>query len=174
MTTIQKHGIQDRVVLGSTAGEATSNEIRDAAINASAAGANILTLAGHQEFQVLMASSVAAGAAPTSGGEWVSETIGALALPFTSLPPDEILFAAPVNYNAFVLTKDAVDVAQKAGYQVMPWTVNSYNEMHSILDMGVNGVITDNPVLWIASTPLVLRFLLVVKFFCETCLNPDE
>ena len=46
MTTIQKHGIQD-LVLGSTAGEATSNEIRDAAINASAAGANILTLAGH-------------------------------------------------------------------------------------------------------------------------------
>ncbi|MDA3810763.1 MAG: glycerophosphodiester phosphodiesterase family protein, partial [Spirochaetaceae bacterium] len=37
----------------------------------------------------------------------------------------------------------------KRGFKVQVWTVNEYSEMNRFLDMGVDGIFTDNPALLI-------------------------
>jgi glycerophosphoryl diester phosphodiesterase len=50
-----------------------------------------------------------------------------------------------------------VDSAHLAGMQIHVWTVNTVNEMNRLLDLGVDGLITDRPDL--AKTTLQQRGL---------------
>ena len=47
------------------------------------------------------------------------------------------------NYST--LTQDLLDEAHELGLLVIPWTVNDAEAMQSIMDMGVDGIITDYP-----------------------------
>lgn len=47
--------------------------------------------------------------------------------------------------RASQLTKPLVDKAHKLGLLVIPWTVNDPDDMRAMLDMGVDGLITDRP-----------------------------
>lgn len=48
------------------------------------------------------------------------------------------------------LTEDHVNIAQKSGMKVAPWTVNSINHIMRILHLNVDAIITDDP-------PLVMK-----------------
>lgn len=44
-----------------------------------------------------------------------------------------------------ILTKDSVATMQKAGLKVIPWTVNTEQDWNALIEMGVDGIITDDP-----------------------------
>ena len=44
-----------------------------------------------------------------------------------------------------LLTKESVNKYQKEGFMVIPWTVNSIEEMNQMIDFNVDGIITDFP-----------------------------
>jgi glycerophosphoryl diester phosphodiesterase len=43
-----------------------------------------------------------------------------------------------------MVTKASVDYAHKCGLQVHVWTINTESTMHELLDMGVDGLMTDD------------------------------
>jgi glycerophosphoryl diester phosphodiesterase len=45
----------------------------------------------------------------------------------------------------FALTPEAVESLQGRGMKVIPWTVNTTDQMQKLLEMGVDGIITDYP-----------------------------
>jgi glycerophosphoryl diester phosphodiesterase len=64
--------------------------------------------------------------------------------------PDEQLQTLgfqPAIYSPFfpALTKEKVDKLHQKGMKVVPWTVNNTDQMENLLDMGVDGIITDYP-----------------------------
>ena len=44
-----------------------------------------------------------------------------------------------------MLTQKFVNQAHRAGKEVLVWTVNSEDSMERVLEMGVDGIITDKP-----------------------------
>ncbi|NND73157.1 MAG: glycerophosphodiester phosphodiesterase [Rhodothermales bacterium] len=44
-----------------------------------------------------------------------------------------------------IVTHDLVEAARLAGIEILPWTVNTVEEMYALLEMGVAGLITDYP-----------------------------
>lgn len=53
----------------------------------------------------------------------------------------------PEIYSPYfaALTKETVDQFHQKGMKVIPWTVNSTEQMERLLNMGVDGIITDYP-----------------------------
>lgn len=55
-------------------------------------------------------------------------------------------FQVPERFGAFgVVDKRFVDSAQEAGKHVHVWTINETPAMHRLLDLGVDGIVTDRP-----------------------------
>lgn len=46
-----------------------------------------------------------------------------------------------------VVTRELVEAAHAAGKRVVPWTVNDVREMSALVDLGVDGLVTDEPAL---------------------------
>lgn len=44
-----------------------------------------------------------------------------------------------------IVTKEVVDQCHKKGMKVLPWTVNQLDEMKKLIEMGVDGIISDYP-----------------------------
>ncbi len=44
-----------------------------------------------------------------------------------------------------LLSKKTIDKAHEKGMKVVPWTVNNFDQMKKLVDMGVDGIITDYP-----------------------------
>lgn len=44
-----------------------------------------------------------------------------------------------------LVTKELVEACKKQGMKLVPWTVNTAAEMKTLIDLGVNGIITDYP-----------------------------
>jgi len=53
----------------------------------------------------------------------------------------------PQIYSPFYKTLDSTDIqnAHNSGVKVIPWTVNEISDMNRLLEMGVDGIITDYP-----------------------------
>lgn len=59
---------------------------------------------------------------------------------------DKLGFVPHIYSPAFgMLTKETVDFLHQKGMKVIPWTVNTTEQMEKLLDMGVDGIITDYP-----------------------------
>ncbi|MDN3205472.1 glycerophosphodiester phosphodiesterase family protein [Algoriphagus sediminis] len=59
---------------------------------------------------------------------------------------DELGFQPEIYSSYFIaLTEDIVKDLQSKGMKVIPWTVNTSEQMQKLLDMGVDGIITDYP-----------------------------
>lgn len=60
--------------------------------------------------------------------------------------PPGAAFAVPVRWNGVqVVSRPFVDAAHRFGCEVYVWTVNDPSEMEQLLDLGVDGLITDFP-----------------------------
>jgi hypothetical protein len=66
------------------------------------------------------------------------------------------LFGQPTRFSAGaqtigprhdLLTRDLVDSAHAVGLRVVPWTVNDVSTMVALVDLGVDGLVTDEPAL---------------------------
>mgnify|MGYP003589104434 FL=1 len=53
------------------------------------------------------------------------------------------------------LSKEMIEEAHSLGMKVVPWTVNTESDMEMLIDMGVDGIITDKP--WILRPALEKR-----------------
>jgi glycerophosphoryl diester phosphodiesterase len=60
-------------------------------------------------------------------------------------PPAEAVQVPEYQGNIHVLTRDFVRAAQGRNMDVHVWTVNDADEVQRMLDLGVDGIITDNP-----------------------------
>lgn len=94
------------------------------------------------EFRAMTKGRVATSVGPAAARKWVlasrvgrsvrGEAAAALQLPVRTR-------------GLRVVTPRLVDAAHKAGLQVHVWTVNDRDGMTTLLDMGVDGIITDRP-----------------------------
>ena len=50
-----------------------------------------------------------------------------------------------INPNFKLLTKDNLAKIKKAGLKIFTWTVNQPKEIDIMVDLGVDGIITDFP-----------------------------
>ena len=55
-----------------------------------------------------------------------------------------VAYQVPYDYRPR-LDRAFVEAAHRSGAQVHAWTVNEVNDMHELLDIGVDGIITDRP-----------------------------
>lgn len=55
--------------------------------------------------------------------------------------------ARTVGPSADLVTPDLVQAAHALGLRVVPWTVNDPHEMATLVDLGVDGLVTDEPAL---------------------------
>jgi glycerophosphoryl diester phosphodiesterase len=60
--------------------------------------------------------------------------------------PAGLALAVPVHWHGTqIVSRDFVAAAHSHGCEVYVWTINQAREMHSLLDLGVDGLITDFP-----------------------------
>ena len=60
--------------------------------------------------------------------------------------PPGLAVAVPTHYyGTRIVSGPFVDAAHRVGCEVYVWTVNNPGEMHALLDLGVDGLITDFP-----------------------------
>lgn len=52
-----------------------------------------------------------------------------------------------------LVTKETVEICKKEGMKLVPWTVNTATEMKTLIELGVNGIITDYPNLFSQFSP---------------------
>lgn len=71
------------------------------------------------------------------------ELLGYLAAPSDDAFASHGCLQIPPVFGDFSLTADLVDSAHTLGLQVHVWTINEVDEMHRLLDMGVDAIMTD-------------------------------
>jgi glycerophosphoryl diester phosphodiesterase len=55
--------------------------------------------------------------------------------------------ARTLGPRADLVTRDLVHAAHSLGMRIVPWTVNDPREMHALIELGVDGIVTDEPAL---------------------------
>lgn len=92
------------------------------------------------EFRELCGDAVATSAGPRA----VARALAAAAVKTPPRLADAL--QVPVSARGVpIVTARSVEKFHAAGYQVHVWTVNSSKLMHRLLDLGVDGIITDRP-----------------------------
>lgn len=92
------------------------------------------------EFRQVSGGAVATSAGPRA----VARALATAAVKTPPLLADAL--QVPVNARGVpIVTTRSVEKFHDAGYQVHVWTVNSTKQMHRLLDLGVDGIITDRP-----------------------------
>lgn len=93
------------------------------------------------EFRALTKGAVATSVGPAMARRWVlASRVGRV------VRGEAAALQLPVRTRGVrVVTSRLVDAAHRAGLQVHVWTVNHVDEMTRLLDMGVDGLITDRP-----------------------------
>jgi glycerophosphoryl diester phosphodiesterase len=115
---IREHGMGDRVLIASFSAT-TIEEVRRECpeVATSAATGEVAS------FLTLHRAGLAASYSPAMQALQVPERAGALS----------------------VLTRDFVEAAQGRNLRVHAWTVNAEGDMHRLIEMGVDGIMTDYP-----------------------------
>lgn len=92
------------------------------------------------EFRQVSGGAVATSAGPRA----VARALASAAVRTPPLLADAL--QVPVNARGVpIVTPRSVEKFHRAGYQVHVWTVNSSKQMHRLLDIGVDAIITDRP-----------------------------
>jgi len=60
-------------------------------------------------------------------------------------PPAEAVQIPHRHESWELVTRESVEFAHRSGIEVHVWTVNEESEMSELLDMGVDGLISDYP-----------------------------
>ena len=55
------------------------------------------------------------------------------------------LNAVAINPDYKSLDKNNIEKIKKAGFKLYPWTVNTHENILNLIDLGVDGIITDYP-----------------------------
>ena len=62
--------------------------------------------------------------------------------------PTRLTAGAPtIGPRHDIVTRELIESAHAAGLRVVPWTVNDVREMVALVDLGVDGLVTDEPAL---------------------------
>ena len=65
---------------------------------------------------------------------------------FSTSKPDYDCLQVPQRYGPVkIITRDFINKAHSRGLQVHVWTVDDRKEMSELLDLGVDGLMTDEP-----------------------------
>ncbi len=85
----------------------------------------------------------------------VNDSIRLAALSSNKIDLDEIAANGANIWSpkASILTTSLVDEAHALGLQVIPWTVNEPDDIRELIEMGVDGLISDRPDLLLAFDP---------------------
>jgi glycerophosphoryl diester phosphodiesterase len=96
-----------------------------------------------REFRNLARGQVASSAGKREVfGFWLAARLGAS----DWLPIEYDALQVPIRFSGLeVVTPEFVDAAHRRGVQVHVWTVDSATEMAWLLDVGVDGIMTDQP-----------------------------
>ncbi len=65
--------------------------------------------------------------------------------PLDAIPVALSLNAVAINPNHKSLNQFNVEKMKQAGFQILPWTVNQPEDIAAMIDLGVDGIITDFP-----------------------------
>ena len=65
--------------------------------------------------------------------------------PLDAIPVAKTLNAVAINPNFKSLNKENVAKIKEASLQLFPWTVNQPEDITALIDLGVDGIITDFP-----------------------------
>ena len=91
-------------------------------------------------FRRITRKTVATSAGPTRAlAMWIASRVGA-----TSGGP-EVAYQVPFEHPLLRLDQKYVDSVHASGAHLHAWTVNDAVTMHRLLDMGVDGIVTDRP-----------------------------
>lgn len=93
-----------------------------------------------QRFRSLSDRPVAMSAGPRETLRFV--TSARLHLPFR---PVSDSFQVPVKHCITIVSARTVQAAHSVGVPLIVWTINEQEEMQELLDLGVDGIITDRP-----------------------------
>lgn len=126
VAALRRHRAFDRVCLGAFSDDRL-RRLR------SLAGPELCTAAGPREITSVLAS-VRAGRAGRAGA-----ALARRSSPFACLQ-------VPVRHRGVeIVTSPFVESAHRRGLQVHVWTIDEPAEMHRLLDLGVDGIMTDRP-----------------------------
>jgi glycerophosphoryl diester phosphodiesterase len=99
-----------------------------------------------QRFRVLMPDVVTA-ACPGEVSRFVFG-VKTRSLRLTTRNPKFRVFQVPINYGMIsVVNSKFLKAAHERGITVNVWTINERSEMNKLIDLGVDGIITDEPAL---------------------------
>jgi glycerophosphoryl diester phosphodiesterase len=84
------------------------------------------------------------GEVATSAGQRVVVAMWSASRVGRTIRRPEVAYQVPYDYTPR-LDQKFVDAVHRAGAQVHAWTVNEVEDMNHLLDMGVDGIVTDRP-----------------------------
>lgn len=85
------------------------------------------------------------GAVATSAGPRDTLAMWAASRRKRSVQRPVAAYQIPFNYKSLPIDEKYVDAIHGAGVQVHFWTVNKKPDMHRLLDLGADGIVTDRP-----------------------------
>jgi glycerophosphoryl diester phosphodiesterase len=113
---IQSHGRQDRTLIGSFVDRRIAR------------------------FRRVTSGTVATSAGPSAvSAMWTASRRG------RTIERPVAAYQVPFDYRSLKIDQKYVDAIHRAGAQIHCWTVNAADDMQRLLNMGVDGIVTDRP-----------------------------
>ena len=92
------------------------------------------------KFRRITRGEIAVAAGPSAAmAMWLAARIG------TTIHRPVAAYQLPFDYRSLPIDEKYVDAIHRCGAQIHTWTVNDAAAMHRMLDLGVDGIVTDRP-----------------------------